>query len=170
MVSVFLGLGSNIEREKHILAGIIDIAEHFQWLQRSRVYESRAVGFDGSNFYNLVVEVQTHLSVQQVQQRCKQIEQDHGRSEHSPKYSPRTLDIDLLLYGELCHERSPQLPRAEILHNAFVLRPLAEIAPDRVHPICGESYQQLWQAYQQQHQANHEQWLRPLSEERWLPF
>lgn len=170
MVSVFLGLGSNIEREKHILAGIIDIAEHFIWRQRSRVFESRAVGFAGSNFYNLVVEVETELSLYQVQQRCKLIEQAHGRSEYSPKYSPRTLDIDMLLYGDVCHDSNPQLPRAEILHNAFVLKPLAEIAPQRRHPTSGESYQQLWQAYQQHHAGNDEQWLAPLKEERWLPF
>lgn len=166
MATVFFGLGSNIEREKHIVSGVIELAEHFDWQQRSRVFESDAVGFDGSQFYNLVVEVKTQCSVQEVMQRCKQIERDHGRSEHSPKFSPRTLDIDILLYDDVVNERHPQLPRAEILHNAFVLWPLADIAPEKLHPVRQLSYQQLWQQLKQSTQ----QQLSPIADERWMPF
>lgn len=170
MATVFLGLGSNIDREKHIVAGIIDIAEHFQWQQRSRVFNSKAVGFVGNDFYNLVVEVTTPLNVEQVQQTCKAIERNHGRSEYSPKFSPRTLDIDILLYDDLCQPHNPQLPRTEILQNAFVLWPLAEIAPARLHPQVKKSYQSLWREFQQSQKRLHEQQLSPLREERWLPF
>lgn len=166
MATVYFGLGSNVEREKHIVSGMIELAEHFDWQQRSRVFESEAVGFAGSSFYNLVVKVKTDCPIPEVVQRCKQIERDHGRSEHSPKFSPRTLDIDILLYDNVVNERDPQLPRAEILHNAFVLWPLAEIAPNKQHPICQTTYLQLWQQLKQ----STDQQLVPIADERWLPF
>ena len=164
MALVYLGLGSNIEREKHILSGIIELAEHFDWECRSRVFESRAVGFAGSNFYNLVAAVRTELDVDEVWRRCKQIEYDHGRSEHSPKFSPRTLDIDILLYDDMIRREHPQLPRAEILENAFVLWPLADIAAQLKHPTEGVTYKRLWEHY------DCTQELAPIEDERWLPF
>lgn len=164
MATVFLGVGSNIDREQHILSGVIALAEQFEWRQRSRVFESRAVGFAGSDFYNLVVEVRTDSSIQQVWQYCKDIEERNGRSPNSPKYSPRSLDIDMLLYDDELNAEHPQLPRAEILENAFVLWPLADIAPNRKHPLVHKTYAQLWREYQGQQQ------LAPLTDERWLPF
>lgn len=164
MARVFLGVGSNSDRERHILNGLIDINEHFNWVQRSRVYESEAVGFAGHAFYNLVVEVTTTLDVESVLEQCKAIEKAHGRTHGGPKFSPRTLDIDVLLYDDLVRESEPQLPRAEILENAFVLLPLADIAPMRRHPVNGKTYRALWQTY------NRTQQLAPLKDERWLPF
>ena len=80
MARVFLDVGSNSDRERHILNGLIDINEHFNWVQRSQVYESEAVGFAGHAFYNLVVEVTTTLDVESVLQQCKAIEKAHGRT------------------------------------------------------------------------------------------
>ncbi|WP_404399842.1 2-amino-4-hydroxy-6-hydroxymethyldihydropteridine diphosphokinase [Idiomarina seosinensis] len=164
MAQIFLGIGSNIDREQHILSGLIALAENFTWQKRSRVFESRAVGFAGKPFYNLVVEVTSTKSVSEVFSVCKHIEQQNGRSEHSPKYSPRSLDIDMLLYDDLVSARCPQLPRAEITENAFVLWPLAEIAPSRRHPLLNKSFADLWRDYDKQQQ------LAPLADERWLPF
>ena len=164
MAQVFLGIGSNIDREQHIISGLIALAEHFDWQQRSRVFESRAVGFDGSDFYNLVVEVTTTQSVAETFAVCKQIEQQNGRAPNSPKYSPRSLDIDMLLYDDKVNTHEPQLPRAEITENAFVLWPLAEIAPDKVHPVQGRMFAELWHNYRQPQQ------LAPINDERWLPF
>ncbi|PYE31833.1 2-amino-4-hydroxy-6-hydroxymethyldihydropteridine diphosphokinase [Idiomarina fontislapidosi] len=164
MACVFLGIGSNLDRERHILNGLIDISEHFNWVRRSPVYESEAIGFAGHAFYNLVVEVTTELDVEAVLQQCKAIEQAHGRTHGGPKFSPRTLDIDVLLYDDLIRDADPQLPRAEILENAFVLQPLADIAPTRKHPVTGYTYHTLWQRY------NRSQQLAPLADERWLPF
>lgn len=164
MAQVFLGIGSNIDREQHVISGLIALAEHFEWGQRSRVFESRAVGFDGSDFYNLVVQVDSRYSIKETFAICKHIEQQNGRAEHSPKFSPRSLDIDMLLYDDTVSSREPQLPRAEITENAFVLWPLAEIAPARRHPTEAKTYAQLWRDYSGNQQ------LAPLTDERWLPF
>ncbi|RUO72777.1 2-amino-4-hydroxy-6-hydroxymethyldihydropteridine diphosphokinase [Idiomarina seosinensis] len=164
MAQVFLGIGSNIDREQHIISGLIALAEHFDWRQRSRVFESRAVGFDGSDFYNLVVEVSTTQSVAETFSVCKHIEQQNGRAANSPKYSPRSLDIDMLLYDDRVNTYEPQLPRAEITENAFVLWPLAEIAPDKIHPLQGKTFAELWRNYRSAQQ------LAPIDDERWLPF
>ena len=78
-------------------------------------------------------------------QRLHRIEEDYGRERSGPKFSSRTLDLDLLLYDDLVLDESGlQIPRDEILQRAFVLWPLAELAPDLKHPVNGKSYAQLW--------------------------
>ena len=167
MARVFLGIGSNTDREKHIRAGLNAIANSFSWCQRSRVFRSESVGFSGSDFYNLVAEVETNRSVTEVLAECKRIEQQNGRVPGSAKYSPRTLDIDVLLYDNVIREQQPQLPRGEILENAFVLWPLAEIAGDLLHPVLKVSYQQLWKQYQETHKQA-PQPLEPIVDTDWL--
>jgi len=167
VAQVFLGIGSNTEREKHIRAGLEAIAKSFDWHQRSRIFCSESVGFSGSDFYNLVVEVGTSRSVTEVLAECKRIEQQNGRVPESAKYSPRTLDIDVLLYDNVIRAQQPQLPRAEILENAFVLWPLAEIAGDLLHPVLKVSYQQLWKQYQESNKQAPQQ-LEPLESTGWL--
>jgi len=148
MTQVFLGLGSNLDREKHIRAGLASLKNSFGDLILSSVYESESVGFKGSNFYNLVVSLQTRLSIAQLSDALKKIEDDHGRIRTGPKYSPRTLDIDILTYGDFVGVDSGiELPRAEIIENAFVLLPLSEIAPSKLHPHLKKSYGELWAAY-----------------------
>jgi 2-amino-4-hydroxy-6-hydroxymethyldihydropteridine diphosphokinase len=148
MIPVYLSLGSNIDRHKHILAGLEALADQFGELQISSVYESKSVGFDGSNFFNLVVGVSTPLSIAQLSEVLKKIEDDNGRCRQGPKFSPRTLDIDILTYDDFVGvEAEVELPRAEITQNAFVLQPLAEIAPEVSHPVLKKSYAALWRAY-----------------------
>ncbi|PTB91687.1 2-amino-4-hydroxy-6-hydroxymethyldihydropteridine diphosphokinase, partial [Marinobacter sp. B9-2] len=78
----------------------------------------------------------------------KQLEAENGRRRDVPKFSARTLDLDILTYGDAVGRiEGVELPRGEILKNAFVLRPLADIAPEAVHPVCGKSYGQLWREY-----------------------
>lgn len=149
MAQIYISLGSNVEREYHIHQGLNALSRHFGKLTISSLFESDAVGFDGAAFYNLVVGVQTSWSVNAVAECLRAIEFAFGRPAQATKFSPRTLDLDLLLYGDLVIDEPLQLPRDEITTNAFVLWPLAELAPNALHPVINLSYQQLWQAYDQ---------------------
>lgn len=147
-VSVYISIGSNIDRERYVSAALDALVVWFEELQISPVYESEAVGFNGSPFLNLVVGIKTSLSVGELSRAFKQLESDNGRRPGALKFSARTLDLDILTYGEAVGQMdSVELPRGEILRNAFVLRPLADIAPDVKHPICRKNYRELWQAY-----------------------
>ncbi|HWV16749.1 MAG TPA: 2-amino-4-hydroxy-6-hydroxymethyldihydropteridine diphosphokinase [Cellvibrio sp.] len=150
MTPVYLSLGSNINRQHHILAALDALNYWFGELTISPVYESKSVGFNGSNFYNLVVGIHTDLKLADLSETLKQIEDENGRVRSGPKFSPRSLDIDILTYGNFVGvEAGIELPRAEITKNAFVLLPLAKIAPGVLHPALQQSYAQLWQAYDQ---------------------
>lgn len=154
MSKVWLGIGSNREREHYISAGIAALHNQFasatKPLYVSRVFESDAVGFSGNRFLNLVACVDTSLSLSEVSAICKQIERDHGHNTDAARYSPRTLDIDLLMYDDKICENPVQLPRREILENAFVLWPLAELAPQLKHPVSGKTFAYHWQQYRGQ--------------------
>lgn len=148
MTEVFLGLGSNRRRYYHLAVGLDELTARFGPLRVSRVFESESVGFQGSLFLNMVVGLQTGLTVAELTSVLRQIELDHGRQANTPKYSPRTLDIDLLLYGEATGViDGVELPRGEVLSNAFVLWPLSELAPDHRHPVARISYRELWHHY-----------------------
>jgi len=148
MTTVYLSLGSNIERERNIAAALDALADNFGELIVSTVYESEAVGFKGDNFYNLVVAIQTQLPVGELSSCLKSIEDQNGRTRLGPKFSGRTLDIDILTYGLFFGEiDGVELPRDEITKNAFVLCPMAEIAGSDLHPELKQSYEELWQAY-----------------------
>jgi 2-amino-4-hydroxy-6-hydroxymethyldihydropteridine diphosphokinase len=150
MTVIYLSLGSNVDRQRHILAALDALSELLGELTLSSVYESKSVGFDGSNFFNLVVGAETDLSITQLSENLKRIEDDNGRKRNGPKFSPRTLDIDILIYGDFVGiESGIELPRAEITRNAFVLLPLSEIAPAVLHPQLPKNYQQLWAEYDQ---------------------
>ena len=148
MARVFVGVGSNIEREHNIRSGVKALYQAFGLLRLSSVYDSKAVGFSGDAFYNLVARFETELDVQAVADRLRAIEDGHQRRRDGSRFSSRTLDIDLLLYDD-CILDGPdlRLPREEILHSAFVLAPLAEIAPELHHPLCNKSYAELWQQF-----------------------
>ncbi|RBW51080.1 2-amino-4-hydroxy-6-hydroxymethyldihydropteridine diphosphokinase [Marinobacter sp. F3R11] len=147
-VPVYISIGSNVDRERYVRAALDALASWFDKLEISPVYESEAVGFDGSPFLNLVVGIRTNLSVGALSRRFKQLEAENGRLRDAPKFSARTLDLDILTYGEAVGQMDGvELPRGEILKNAFVLRPLADIAPAVKHPVCRKSYLELWQAY-----------------------
>jgi 2-amino-4-hydroxy-6-hydroxymethyldihydropteridine diphosphokinase len=145
MAQVYVGIGSNVERERSILAGLRALDEHFGPLQCSAVYQSQAVGFDGPDFYNLVALFETPLPLTELIAQIKAIELANGRARHTQKFSSRTLDIDLLLYDGLVCDTPCQLPRHEIEFNAFVLRPLAELAGELVHPTTHELLSQMWE-------------------------
>lgn len=147
-VKVYVSIGSNIDRERHITAALDALAKKFSTLDISSVYESEAVGFAGDHFLNLVVGFDTSIPVGELSVCLRDIEHDNGRKRGLERFSARTLDIDILTYGDCVGEiDGVVLPRAEILENAFVLLPLAEIAPDQEHPVTRESFAALWRAY-----------------------
>ncbi|TEW53908.1 2-amino-4-hydroxy-6-hydroxymethyldihydropteridine diphosphokinase [Psychromonas sp. RZ22] len=146
MAQIFIGIGSSINRRENIRQGVILLKESFGQLRLSNIFESEAVGFKGGNFYNLVAELHSDLSIESVIKKLKCIEIQLGRPEKAIKYAPRTLDLDLLLYDAEI-DKIRDVPRAEITENAFVLQPLAELAPTLIHPILAVTYQQLWQQY-----------------------
>jgi len=151
MPRIYISLGSNIDREENTRAGVNDLRDSFGELELSSVYESEAVGFEGDAFYNMVIACDVSGDVHSTNQALREIEDAHGRDRSGPKFSSRTLDLDLLLYDDqVFNENGLKLPREEILHNAFVLWPLAEIAPQLKHPENGKSYAELWEAFDKQ--------------------
>lgn len=147
MAQIFISIGSNINKEHYIKAALAILPQHFDNVIYSSIFESESVGFEGNNFYNLVAAATTNLPLEEVCARLKQIEREHGRTPADKKFSPRTLDLDLLFFDDVICDTPAQLPRDEITKNAFVLWPLAEIASDFIHPTVNLSIGELWQNY-----------------------
>jgi 2-amino-4-hydroxy-6-hydroxymethyldihydropteridine diphosphokinase len=144
MPHCYVSVGSNIDKAKNINAGLNSLREMFGELSISPIYETAAVGFDGDDFYNLVVGFESDLSAHAVFQILRELEFKHGRSSNSQKFSPRSLDLDLLLYGEeIIDDGILKLPRVDIEKYAFVLQPLADIAPNLIHPIHQKTYRKM---------------------------
>jgi len=145
---VYISIGSNIDKETSIRKGIADMQTVFGELELSSVYQSEAVGFEGDDFYNLVAAFDTIADVMTISQQLHEIEDKNGRDRSGPRFSSRTLDLDLLVFDDLItHEDGLEIPRGEILENAFVLWPLAEIAPDLKHPLTHKSYADHWATF-----------------------
>ena len=158
MSRVYISVGSNIDRKHHVRSALKALRERFGELLVSRVYESEAVGFAGEDFFNLAVGFDTEADVWGVLSALREIEDAHGRDRRAPRFSSRTLDLDLLLYDDLVmEERGVKLPREEIGRYAFVLGPLAEIAGDMPHPLEGRRFTDLWREFDRSDQV-----LRPV--------
>ncbi len=153
MAHVYVSIGSNIERETNVRAAVVALRGRFGAVQLSRVYQNRPIGFDGDDFYNLVVGFDTGEPPETVAAALHAIEQQQGRTRSPSRFGPRTLDLDLLLYDGLVRDDdSLRLPRDEIREYACVLRPLAELAPDVLHPETGETFAQMWARFPQSRQ------------------
>ncbi len=143
----YLSLGSNIEPARHVHGAVAALHQRYGDLVISPVYQTPAVGFDGDDFLNLVVGIETLQGPEELAASCHEIEAELGRRRGDQRFSARTMDIDVLTLGDLVREAAPALPRDEILKYAFVLKPLADIAPQVRHPIDGRCYAEIWAAF-----------------------
>jgi 2-amino-4-hydroxy-6-hydroxymethyldihydropteridine diphosphokinase len=146
MPRVWVSIGSNIDRRRHIRGALRDLEGLFGELVVSPVYETDSVGFDGDPFYNLVVGFFSELPPATLHGLMREIEARHGRERGLDRFAPRTLDVDVLTYGDArTSEGGKSLPRDDIEQYAFVLRPLADVAGDERHPVTGETYARMWE-------------------------
>lgn len=135
ITEVYLDIGSNIDREKNIQSCVDELQIDFPDIVFSKAYESEAEGFDGDPFINLSAKLHTELSFDELNAYLKNIENKHARKRDNDKFISRTLDVDILLFGDQVLQPEKDLPRAEILKFPFVLFPLSEIAGDFLHPV-----------------------------------
>lgn len=152
MVRVALGIGSNLNRRRHIQAAAKALRRKFGAVRLSPVYRTRAVGFEGPDFFNLVALIDTDLPVGELHEVLRTIEDGQGRRRDGERFSSRSLDIDILLYGNaVLHDRGYDVPRDEILRYSFVLKPLADLMPRQRHPELDEEYAVLWRRFAESH-------------------
>jgi 2-amino-4-hydroxy-6-hydroxymethyldihydropteridine diphosphokinase len=147
-VRVFVAAGSNVEPEKNLAAACAQIAHTWPDARFSRAYRNAAVGFEGPDFINLVVAFSAAQPLHWVIEKLRGIETNCGRPRYAPKWASRTMDLDVLLYGELVEQTADHtLPRPDLLKRPYMLGPLAELAPQVLHPLAGRTIGDLWRHF-----------------------
>jgi 2-amino-4-hydroxy-6-hydroxymethyldihydropteridine diphosphokinase len=156
MADAWVAAGSNVRPRANLRAALRLLTRDFPGLVASRAYANPAVGFRGDDFVNLVARFPADLSTEALIERLKAVEQACGREPGAPKWGPRTLDLDLLLHGDRVGRFAGKaLPHPDLLTRAWVLGPLAELAPELVHPVTGERMDALWGRF--------DRWVHPLA-------
>ena len=148
MARVYLSLGSNQEPHRYLPLAIGELRARFGHIDISPAYRSAAVGFEGADFVNLAVGLDTDLSPTELNDWLHALEDRHGRRRDVPRYADRTLDVDIVLYDDLVAQGPGHLdlPLQELTH-AFVLKPIVDIAPDLCHPVNGKTMRELWASF-----------------------
>ncbi|HEX6834603.1 MAG TPA: 2-amino-4-hydroxy-6-hydroxymethyldihydropteridine diphosphokinase [Rudaea sp.] len=148
MTRAWLSLGSNLEPQKHLRAALDELRARFGAIAVSPAYRFPAVGFEGPDFVNLAVGLDTDLQPEALNDWLHALEDRHGRRRDVPRFSSRTLDADIVLFGDRIVDGAQhlQVPRDELKH-AFVLKPLADIAPDVRHPRLHTTIGELWREH-----------------------
>lgn len=150
MPEVYLAAGSNVEPEKHLAIAARELARAFPGIRFSPWYRNRAVGFQGEDFINFVAGFSSDLSLEAVVARLQAIEGQCGRARGAPRWAPRTMDLDILLYGAgVIDTDRLRLPRPDLLKRAYMLGPLADLAPGLIHPTEGLTIAELWGRFEQ---------------------
>ena len=150
MTDVYVAAGSNVEPIANLRFALGELSSTFPGLRVSPAYRNRAVGFEGEDFVNLVVGFATGLPLAAVLERLHAIEESCGRARQAPKWAPRTMDLDVLLYGgAVIDEPGLKIPRPDLARRAYMLRPAAELAPDVRHPTLGKTLRELWREFDQ---------------------
>jgi len=148
MSRVFVALGSNIDPVPRLLQAARLLKLRFPDVRFSSSFRNRAVGFDGEDFINAAAGFSSHLPVTALLAELHAIEEQCGRGRSAPKWEPREMDLDLLLYGDHVGEGPGYtLPRRDLLKRPYMLGPLAELAPEVRHPVNGQTIAALWAAY-----------------------
>jgi len=150
-VKVYVSVGSNVEPEKYLRMACQELAADYGELELSSVYRNPAFGFEGDDFLNMVVGFETGEEPSQVLEKLDQLQQTAGRAHEENSFCPRTLDLDVLLFGKLVHHgRKFRVPRDDIEKYSFVLGPLAEVAPELRHPVNGRTMDSIWDEFDHQ--------------------
>lgn len=148
MTHVFVAAGSNVEPERHLSTALRALAAAYDPLSLSPAYRNQAVGFTGADFINLVVGFRTGDEVREVRQQLQKIEAACDRPPGAPKWAPRTMDLDILLFGDLVSDQPGLvIPRPDLVQRPYMLKPMADIAPDVRHPVSGKTMLELWRAF-----------------------
>ncbi|UUM30239.1 2-amino-4-hydroxy-6-hydroxymethyldihydropteridine diphosphokinase [Vibrio japonicus] len=156
MITTYIGIGSNVERHKHIQVAIEELSAIGSQLRLSTIYECESVGFEGNAFFNLVVEMKTALDLSEFSRQLREIEFKWGRSAQAKKFQPRTVDLDIILFGDCVSKQSPELPRSDIYKYGFVIEPLNELCAELIIPSDGRTVRQVWE------QSSYKEVLNPV--------
>lgn len=156
MEQIALGIGSNIERETNIRLAVKNLRALFGEIIISNVYQTKAVGFTGPDFYNMVAVINTDLKLEYLVTKLHEIESNAGRIRQGKSMQSRCLDIDVLLFGQhnLRH-KGHNIPREEIYQTAYVLKPLADVLPTTLDPIKGATFGDMWQSFERTSEKLH---------------
>lgn len=148
MITAYIGVGTNIDREQHAVVAYRELQKLGDELLVSPIYECEPIGFSSQNFYNFVIALRTALSLEELSYKLREIEFKWGREENAQKYQDRTLDLDIVLFGECISTQKPELPRSDIFKYPFVTKPLFDLEPNLVIPGDGRTVADIWQLMQ----------------------
>ena len=150
MPDVYVAAGSNIEPLQNLRSALNALKRRVGVMRVSRAYQNKAVGFEGPEFINLVIGFETEMTLTEVMSVLQAVEGLCGRARRAPKFEPRTMDLDLLLYGDMtCATHAITLPRPDLVKHAYMLGPLAELAPQLLHPTLKQTMGDLWKGFNQ---------------------